>query len=329
MKKIIAFDLMSGDKGFEPAFNAAEEFLSKNQDYKIIAFVTGEIEIPVVYNQNIKFVICKDIISQTDGPMQIKRKEDSTLIKAIKSVLSNEADLVVSAASSGSLVTAGYVYFRTINANLRPAFSPIFTNIFGDKKILIDGGANANPDSDTLVTYAIMGTEYFKALGISNRPRVKLLNIGEEESKGNSLLKETHQKLKAEKRINFLGNIESDRLLYGDEDIIVSDGISGNIAIKAYEGSFNLVYGIMKESANKSLLTKIGLLFAKDLRKRFKNAFSGDDIGGAIVLGLNHLLIKVHGGSDTKYFLNSLILGQQLLENKLLENIKNKLKNEK
>lgn len=329
MAKVIAFDFMSGDKGAEPAFKASEKFLQKNQDYKILAFITNNFSIPSVYNQNIEFIECEEIILQTDGPMQIKRKENSTLIKAIKSVLDKKADFVVSAANSGPLVAAGYIYFRTITKDLRPAFSPLFSNIFGDKKVLIDAGANANPDSDTLVTYAIMGSEYFKALGISNRPRVKLLNIGEEEIKGNALLKETFIKLKNEKRINFLGNVEADKILYADEDIIIADGISGNIVIKAYEGSFNIVYNLMKESADKSFSTKIGLLLAKNLRTKFKKAFSASDVGGAIVLGLNHLLIKVHGGSDIKYFLNSLILGKKLLENELLENIQKKLKNGK
>ncbi|BDV03719.1 MAG: phosphate acyltransferase [Candidatus Hepatoplasma scabrum] len=329
MEKVIAFDFMSGDKGAEPALKASEQFLQKNQDYRILAFITKDFIIPSIYNQNIKFIECKDVIIQTDGPMQIKRKENSTLIRAIKSVLAKEANFVISAATSGPLVTAGYIYFKTITKDLKPAFSPLFSNIFGDQKILIDGGANANPDSDTLVTYAIMGSEYFKALGISNRPRVKLLNIGTEDTKGNNLLKETFDKLKNEKQINFLGNIEADKLLYADEDIIVADGISGNIVIKAYEGSFNIIYKLMKETANKDLLTKLGLFLAKDLRTRFKKAFSAGDVGGAIVLGLNHLLIKVHGGSDTKYFLNSLILGKRLLENQLLENIQKKLKNEK
>lgn len=320
--KKIAFDMVSGDEGFKNTYHASEEFLKKNKDYKILGFINDKNLIPKKYNQRIKFIICKEKIEQTDGPLQIRRKPDSTLIRAIESVIKKEAEFVVTAAASGPVVVAGFLYSKSIKNNIKPAFAPIVLNEVGKHKVFLDVGANIDANSDILKIYAKLGVEYAKALNISDNPRVKLLNIGIEDFKGSPLMKETYKKLKEDSKINFLGNVEANNVLSDEEDVILSDAITGNIALKSYEGAFKVVYQTIKKNAKSSFLTKLALASRPKLVKDLKKAMNDDDVGGAIILGINHLIIKSHGSSNFKYFLNSLNVGKKLLENNLIDKIK-------
>lgn len=320
--KVIAFDLVSGDSGFETTYQATEDFLKNNKDYKIIAFIDNKKYIPEKYNNRIEFIVCKEKIKQSDGPIQIKRKPDSTLVKSIEAVLDHRANFVVTAASSGPTVIAGYLFSKPIKKGLKPAFAPIALDKNGKKKIMLDVGANLDTNSDVLVSYAKMGSEYIKALGISKNPRIRLLNIGIEDFKGTELLKETYIKLKKEKSLNFLGNMEANEILSEKEDIVLCDAISGNIALKSYEGAFNLVYETIKKNVKSSFFLKLKLATSPKLIKNLKKVMNADDVGGAIVLGINDLVIKSHGSSDYRYFINSLNVGKKLYENNLIEKIK-------
>ncbi len=322
MKKIIAFDMVSGDKGFETAFEAAKIFLKENEDYKIIGF-TNIKEIPEEKKiDRLEYRYFDQKINQEDSPLQIKRKPNSTLVKSIEAVIKGEADAIISPAASGPLVTAGYIMSKTMVPSIKPGFAPIFQNHKGEKKIIVDVGANIDTNAETLLTYAKMGSVYIKSLGINENPRVRLLNIGAEEKKGNALMNEAYQLLKDDKSINFLGNVEADSILLDEEDVIVCDAISGNIALKSYEGAFKLIYKVIKESANDSFMTKLGLGVSKNLRNNLRNIMNSDDVGGAIVLGLNHLIVKSHGGSDSKYLINSLNVTKKLIELELIEKIR-------
>ncbi|BDV02238.1 MAG: phosphate acyltransferase [Candidatus Hepatoplasma vulgare] len=319
--KIIAFDLVSGDSGFDITYQAAEDFLKNNKDYKILAFIDKKNYIPDKYNKKIEFIICKDKINQSDGPIQIKRKPDSTLVRSIEAVINKKANFVVTAAGSGPTVIAGYLFSKPIKKGLKPAFAPIALDKNGKKKIMLDVGANLDANSDVLISYAKMGSEYIKALGISSNPRIRLLNIGIEDFKGTELLKETYNKLKKEKSLNFLGNMEANEILSEKEDIVLCDAVSGNIALKSYEGAFNLVYETIKKNA-KSPFLKLKLATSPKLIKDLRKIMNVDDVGGAIVLGINDLIIKSHGSSDYRYFINSLNVGKKLYENNLIEKIK-------
>ncbi len=320
LKKIISFDVSSGDKGSEEAIKASIDFLEKNSDWKIIAFSNDEIKLKKQPN-NLEIIYCKEKILQTDSALEIRRKKDSTLIRAINSVLEGKSSAVLSAAASGPLVTAGYLLFKTIEG-IKPAFSIIASNIFGKLIIFLDVGANIGADSETLNKYAIMGSLFAKVMNISETPKVKLLNIGSEEKKGTQLQVDAFKLLTENKAINFKGNIEANQLLSDNNvDVIVTEAFSGNIALKSYEGASEEFKNMIKESMNESFKDKIGFFLTKKFIKKMKQS-TNDEAGGAVVLGLNHLLIKAHGRSDSKLFFNSLNDTKKLIESNLIDEIK-------
>ncbi len=328
MNKVIAFDIQSGDKGPEVAYNAAKDFLSKNSDWKIVAFALESFKRPSDAPSNFEIIYCDQVIEQDDSAMQVMRKKESTLVKALQYVIDGNASAVVSPAASGPLVTAGYIFSKTIVENIKPAFAPIYGSAKGSQKVALDVGANIDADASTLELYALMGQEYAKALGISNNPRVRLLNIGSEDSKGTPLMLETHKLLKENPKINFEGNLEANHILDEGFDVLVSDAVTGNIMVKSYEGAFTTGVNITKEAAKKSFSTKLGLGLAKKLRKDLKVFANRDKIGGALVIGLNHILIKSHGGSSEWMLVNSLNVAKKLSEANLIEKFKEQLKDE-
>ncbi len=322
--RTIAFDLSSGDKGSTEAIKAAVDFSLSNKDWKILGFLKEDINIPNKPS-NLEIIKCSEVIEMNDGPLQVRRKKDSTLVRAIESVLEGKASGVVSAAASGPLVTAGFIMFNSIEGT-KPAFAPIFNNIKGKHTVALDIGANINADAQTLEQYAVMGSIFAKVLGISNNPRVWQLNIGEEDKKGSELQQEAFKLMSENSLINFKGNIEATELITSNDiDVVVTEAYSGNIALKSYEGMLLGVKAIVKGAAKKSFLDKIGIgVFAKKFKKDLRSFAKGLQ-GGAVVLGLNEILIKSHGGSNAEEFLESLINAQTLIEKDLIKQIKEAL----
>lgn len=323
MKKIIAFDLSSGDSDIIESYEAALNFCKINNDWKILAFVhENEInKLPKNSPKNLEIFTCKQIIQQDDGVMEIKRKSDSTLIKAISIVKENKASGIVSASASGPLVAAGYLTFRSIN-NIKPSFAPIIFSKDGELRTMIDVGANIGATSQVLNQYAIMGSIFAKELGFSEKPIVMQLNIGKEEKKGTTLQRETFKLLNENELINFHGNIEPNEILSKKNvHVIITDAYSGNIALKSYEGAIEIFKSLIKESVSNSKKDKMGFFLAKNFRKKIK-IINNDDTGGAIVLGLNNLLIKAHGSSNSKQLFSSLNDAKKLIEANLIKKIK-------
>ncbi len=325
MKKTIAFDLSSGDKGSTEAIKAAVDFSLLNKDWKILGFLAGEINVPNKPS-NLEIINCSQIIEMTDGPLQIMRKKDSTLVKAVEAVVNGEASGVVSAAASGPLVTAGYTLIKPIDGT-KPAFASIFRNYENKPIIALDLGANVGADAKTIEQYAIMGKLYSEKMNYSKDPIVKQLNIGEEDKKGGELQIEVFKLLSENKDINFKGNVEADNLLLDNEfDVVVTDAYSGNVALKSIEGTLKIFKKIIKNSVNKSFSDKLGFgLFTKKFKKQMRLLANGLT-GGAVVLGLNELLLKSHGGSNSETFMASLETAKLLIENNLVKEIKEAIK---
>ncbi len=327
MNKTIAFDLSSGDKGSAEAYKAAVDFCLNNKDWKVIGFLAEDLDLSKKPN-NLEIIKCTEVIEMTDGPLQVRRKKDSTLIKGIESVMEGKAGGLISAASSGPLVTAGYLMFKAIEGT-KPAFAPIFKDINGKQIIALDIGANIGADAHTLEQYGVMGSIYAKSLGLSENPIVKQLNIGEEDKKGTELQNEAFKLLSENSKINFEGNIEANELLTsGTFDVLVTEAYAGNIALKSIEGSLYAFRDILKRSVNNRLLDKIGIgVLAKDFKNGFRS-FAKGLTGGACVLGLNELLIKSHGGSTSVDFSGSLETAKLLIENDLIKLIKEAIQDE-
>ena len=322
MKKVIAFDLSSGDSGSLEALSAAINFAKLNKDWKILAYSIDEENITSKkIPSNIELIICKEIIEQADGVLEVRRKNDATLVKAIEAVKNGNAEGVISTAGSGPLVTAGFLNFRGINGS-KPAFAPLVSSVDGQSRVILDVGANIGANAEQLNQYAIMGSVFIKALNINDNPIVMQLNIGSEDKKGTDLQQETFKLLKDNDQINFKGNIEANEILSrSDVHVILTEAYSGNIALKSYEGAIEQFKKTIKDSMSESFLSKIGFVLASRFRKKMKLA-TNDELGGAIVLGLNNLLIKAHGRSDAKLLFNSLMAAKKLIESDLINNIK-------
>ena len=323
MKKVIAFDLSSGDKGTAEALKAAVNFCNINKEWKIVAFSVDKITSKLP--ENLEIIMCSEIIGQNDSALEFKRKKDSTLFKAIELVASGEADGLLSPAASGPLVTATYLTFRTI-ANMKPAYAAVASSAKGELRVLLDAGANMSANSEMLNKYAFMGSEFAKIIGLSKNPIVKMLNVGSEDSKGTSLQKEAFELMKNNKSINFQGNIEANKIISSsDIHVIVTDAFSGNIVVKAYEGAFRIVGNIIKSSVKESFIDKAGFLLAKKFRKQMKIALNDGKGGGGVVLGLNNLVVKAHGSSNEAAFTSSLNVAKQAIELDLINVIKEKM----
>ncbi len=326
MNKVIAFDLSSGDKGSAEAIKAAVDFCILNKDWKVVGFTVEDLDIKNKPT-NLEIEKCTEVIEMTDGPLQVRRKKDSTLVRGIESVLEGRTSGLVSSAASGPLVTAGFLMLKPIEGT-KPAFAPIFKNINGKQIIALDIGANIGADAHTLEQYAIMGSIYSKAMGFSENPIVKQLNIGEEDKKGTELQTEAFKLMSENSDINFAGNVEATELLIGDDfDVVVTEAYAGNVALKSVEGSLYAIKEILMTSINSRFLDKVGIgILAKNFKKNFKSFAKGLS-GGACVIGLNELLIKSHGGSDANEFMNTLDTAKRLIENDLINKIKDAIDN--
>lgn len=323
MKKIISFDLSSGDKGIEVAVKAAFLFCKENSNWIVKGYSTEIINLDDA-PKNFILIMCDELVNQDDDPLQALRKKNSTLIKSINSVKDGESSGVISAAGSSQLVSSGYLIFKNIQG-LKPAFSPLISSSNGNLMVVLDVGANIGADSKTLNQYAEMGTILAKILNISNNPKVMQLNIGVEPKKGTKIQQEAYKLMSNNPLINFQGNIESNMILTNNNvDVIVTEAFSGNIALKSYEGAISYFKSIIKKSMNESLIDRIGLYLSVKFRNEIKKS-TNDKSGGAIVLGLNYLLVKTHGSADEKQFYNSLLITKEMIEGNLINKLKEKI----
>ena len=238
-----------------------------------------------------------DVITNDDPPvMAVRRKKDSSLVVAMKLVKDGRADAFISAGSTGAVLVGGQLIIGRLHGIERSPLGAIVPTAKGMSMIL-DCGANVDSRSAHLVQYAEMGSLYMEhALGIE-KPRVALLNIGAEEEKGNSLVKETLPLLKSRTDINFIGNIEARQIPFGDADVIVCDAFTGNCVLKMYEGTAQMILLKMKEAVYANTRSKIGGLLLKPSLKKTMAAFDTKQYGGAPMLGLNSLVVKAHGSS--------------------------------
>lgn len=253
--------------------------------------------------KSIVIVNASDVITMEDDPSTAtRRKKDSSMTIALNLLRDGEGDAVVSAGSTGALLTGATLIVKRIRGIRRAAMAPVFPN-GGKGAMLIDCGANVECTREYLLQFAYMGSFYCeKILGIE-KPRVGLLNVGTEETKGTQLQKETHALLteeSAQGRINFIGNIEARDLLSGNVDVLVADGFSGNIMLKSIEGSVSFIMKSFKGLFMKNLRTKLAAMLVKGDMSALKTSLDVNEIGGTAMLGICKPVIKAHGSSDAR-----------------------------
>jgi glycerol-3-phosphate acyltransferase PlsX len=321
----IAIDAMGGDNAPDAIVKGS---VLARDEYNVSIVLSGnENEIRKVLEKNtsdfknIEILNAQEIISNEDKPvMAIRRKKDSSLVKALNTLKNNEADAIVSAGSTGALLAGATLVIGRINGIERPAIGTLIPNMSGGFALLIDSGANVDSKPEFLYDFAIMGDIYLKKVMNITSPRIALANIGSEKTKGDKLTVETYELLENTKLpLNFIGNLEAREILQGKADIIVCDGFVGNMILKTLEGT---VLELMKGLKNELMATtrsKIGGALIKPALKNFKSKFDYSEHGGAPILGVKDIVVKAHGSSDEKAFKNAIRQAKICFDNNVNE----------
>lgn len=265
---------------------------------------------------NIDIVDATEVIHNTEAPsMAVRKKKDSTIVKGMKMIKDEESDVFISAGSTGALLAAGLLVLGRIKGIKRPAIATWVPRIGKEgTTLLLDCGANVDSKPEYLLQNGIMGSLFVQGTkGISN-PTVKLLNIGAEAEKGDDLHKEAYEKLN-ESSLNFCGNIEGRNVIFGECDVVVTDGFSGNIFLKSSEGASLAIMKQFKKKLSEGIVAKAGAMLAYNKIKEIKKEFDYSDAGGAPILGLKGAVLKIHGNSDSKDVYYAILKSVSYVEN--------------
>ena len=323
----IAVDAMGGDNGSKPIIEAIKEFKKDNQDVEIVVF--GKEEELFELSSIAKIVNAPDIVPMEAGALEVLRMKNSSMCKAINTMKEENYDAVVSCGSTGGFLSAATLILKTIPGVKRSALVTAFpTKIKGKKVVVLDVGANNENSPEELVQFAYMGKAYNEALFNIKDPKTYLLSNGAEAHKGSPLVKEAHKLLLENNFPGFMGNMEARDVLNGDADVLVADGFSGNVLLKGMEGVAKMFGSMIKGAFKQNLWTKLGYLH---VRKGFNNISETMDYkstGGAMLLGINGVVVKAHGNSDAYSFKNALRVAHLMVEFDVVNKIKESLVNE-
>lgn len=305
---IVALDAMGGDYApVETVKGAVEAVKELNVDIKLVGpedVVKAELAKYEYDKERIAVVHASEVIGTDEVPtMAIRRKKDSSLVVALNLVKKGEADAIVSAGSTGALLTGALLIVGRLPGVERPALGTCLPNKKGFS-FLIDSGANVDCKPKYLEQFAKMGSVYVEHVFGIKEPKVALVNIGAEKEKGNALTKETYELLEQAEDINFTGNIEPRNIPFGEADVIVCDGFVGNTILKLSEGLAKTMIDIIKAEITKGAY-KIAAAALKTPFRNVKKFMDSDEIGGAPFIGLKSLVVKAHGSSNAKAFKNA------------------------
>ena len=327
----IIVDAFGGDNAPLEIIKGCAMAVEKFEDVEII--LTGdEAKIKeVADHENISFermeiVHAPDVIEMSDHPTELmKSKKNSSMAVGLRLLASDGGDAMISAGSTGAMLTGATLIVKRIKGVKRPALAPVMPNADG-KFMLIDCGANADCRPEMLVQFAHMGSVYMKnVLGVEN-PRVGLANIGTEETKGDELRKATFELLKNEPNLNFIGNFETRGIADGGVDVVVADGFTGNIILKTYEGVASMLSGKFKSVFKKNLFNKLGAaVMLKDLNA-IKKSMDHNEYGGAPIMGTAKPVFKAHGSAKAKTFKNAIRLTKDYVEADVISEISKAVK---
>ncbi|MDF2502763.1 phosphate acyltransferase PlsX [Clostridium sp.] len=307
---IIAIDGMGGDNSPNAVVEACTQAVNELSGVNII--ITGPEELiknelkKYTYDKSkIEIVNASEVITPNEHPvMAIKKKKDSSLYKALSLVKEGKAQSIISAGSTGALMAGATFVIGRIKGIDRIALAPIMPGK-NAPFMLVDAGANVDCKPQYLVQFAFMGKIYFENILKVNNPSVGLINIGEEEEKGNELTKNVHKLLK-NADFNFVGNVEPRDVSNGDTNILVCDGFVGNTILKMYEGVASNIFNMLKKEIMSSTRGKIGGILLKPVFKAFKSRFDYSEYGASPFLGTKEIVLKAHGSSNVKAFKNSI-----------------------
>ena len=327
----IAVDAMGGDGSPKKTIDGIiHNHNSDNSSYykifgnkdKIYDYINDKLD-----NKFYEIIHTDKIVKSTDSPLEAaKRGKDTSMWLAIESVKNKDSDIVISAGNTGALLVVAKLNLKMIENIDKPALSALWPNKKG-MSVVLDLGANIECSSKNLVDFSIMGASLYKSLYPQEVPNVALLNIGSEELKGNDIIKETFQLLNEKKNdnFNFSGYIEGNQLMNGEVNVIISDGFTGNVALKTAEGTANFITDELKKALSNNMLGKISSLLNISNLNKFKKRLDPRLYNGAIFIGLDSPVVKSHGGTDFIGFSNSLGVCNRIIKGNLIDKIKNNI----
>lgn len=324
----IAIDAMGGDNAPEAIVSGVNMALKTYEDIEVLLFGDqDQVEQYLKVNDRVKVFHTTEVVTGDDDPVRaVRRKKDSSMIRAAQAVKDGEADVLLSAGNTGALLTAGLLVVGRIKGVERPGLMPVIPTINPDSPhfILMDAGANADTKPNYLLQYAVLANYYAQNVLDIPKPRIGLINNGTEAGKGDELRKEAFDLLKGEETLHFIGNIETKDLLNGIVDIAITDGFTGNAVLKTLEGAAKNIFKLLKETLTESgLKTKIGALLVKDALGDLALNFDDTKQGGAVLLGVQKAVIKAHGSSNDAAIFNAIRQARKVVESQAIEKIKN------
>ena len=335
-KKItIAIDAMGGDNSPNKTIKGVKLFLDKNklEDFNLnlygdIEKINAEIHKLNILSNKIKIIHTDSVVSDEETPLAaIKNSKNTSMWKCINSQIEGESDISLSAGNTGVLLVISRMILKMMSEVGRPALAGLWPNENG-MNVVLDLGANIECDENNLVDFAELGSALYKSLFPKDQALVSLLNIGSEEIKGTDILKKAYKKLSElsnENNFLFKGYIEGNKIMKGDTNIIVTDGFTGNIALKTAEGTAKFITDNLRKTLMSNLISRISLIFSYFSLKHFKEKLDPRKYNGAILLGLNGPVVKSHGGTDSIGFYHSINLCYKIVKGNFMQQIKNNL----
>ncbi len=335
-KIVIAIDAMGGENAPIKTLEGLNLFIKKNIKKADFFFnIFGDVE--KIKKEINKYTIPQDfykifestsVVSDDETPLtSIKNSKDSSMWNSINSQITSNSNISLSAGNTGVLFVISRMLLKTIDTVSRPALAGLWPNK-KNMNVVLDLGANIECDENNLVDFAEMGSALYKSLFPNDNPKVALLNIGSEEIKGTENLKKAYAKLKnisAHGNFQFNGFIEGNKITDGNSNVIVTDGFTGNIALKTAEGTVKFITDTLKESLTETILSKISILFSYFALKKFKSKLDPRKFNGAIFLGLKGPVVKSHGSTDAVGFYHSIDLCYRIIKGDLMKKIKTNL----
>ena len=336
-KKItIAIDAMGGENSPDKILKAVSLFNKKNnskEDYVLHLFgdekiIKAKLDDANISNNKIIVTHTESVISDEDTPLTaIKNSKNTSMWNCIQSQINGNSDISLSAGNTGVLLVISRMILKMMNKVNKPALAGLWPNQKG-MNVVLDLGANIECSEDNLVDFAELGSALYKSIFPEDKPIVSLLNIGSEEIKGTDVLKNAFKKLSSlssENNFKFNGYIEGNKIMSGDSNVIVTDGFTGNIALKTAEGTAKFITDNLKKSLTENFLSKLSLIFSYFSLNKFKKKLDPRKYNGAIFLGLNGPVVKSHGGTDYIGFYHSIDLCYKIVKGNLMLQIKKNL----
>lgn len=330
MDVTVAIDCMGGDHGPVVTVPATRAFLRSHPRARAIlvgqadALDAAVAELGAEFSDRLAVQVATEVVGMDESPVSaMKNKKDSSMRVAIELVKSGRAHAAVSAGNTGALMAISRFVLKTLPNIDRPAIATALPTMKG-KTYVLDLGANVDCLPEHLLQFGVMGASLVAAIEHVERPRVGLLNIGEEIIKGNEVVKQAGELLR-NSGLNFVGNVEGDDIYRGKSDVVVCDGFVGNVALKASEGIAQMMASFLREEFGRGLLSRLCALAALPVLKRFKRRVDHRVYNGAVLLGLRGVVVKSHGSADAFAYEQAIYRAAEAAANRLIERISDRM----